>query len=117
MSYMVRHMYLPALIDYSGDIAQGASAKADLGIRGRAERDLIERLTVGIDEIYALVAVLEEKNAAARQIEDVRVQDETYRDEVVPAMDALRAAVDAMEPLCSNDYWPVPGYNKLLFYS
>ena len=38
--------------------------------------------------------------------------------DVVPAMEALRAAVDAMELLCSsNDYWPVPGYNKLLFYS
>ena len=31
-------------------------------------------------------------------------------------MDALRADVDAMEKVCGHDYWPVPSYNKILFY-
>jgi glutamine synthetase len=31
-------------------------------------------------------------------------------------MDELRAEVDAMEPLCSEDWWPVPSYNQMLFY-
>ena len=31
-------------------------------------------------------------------------------------MDALRAAVDEMEKVCGHDYWPVPSYNKILFY-
>ena len=31
-------------------------------------------------------------------------------------IEALRAEVDAMERLCGEDYWPVPGYNQMLFY-
>ena len=31
-------------------------------------------------------------------------------------METLRAAVDDMERLCSHDFWPVPSYNKMLFY-
>ena len=41
MSYMTRHMYLPALIDYSGDIATGVATKAELGLKAKAERKLI----------------------------------------------------------------------------
>ena len=25
-------------------------------------------------------------------------------------------AVDAMERVCGRDWWPVPSYNKMLFY-
>ncbi len=31
-------------------------------------------------------------------------------------MDRLRAAVDAMETICSKEYWPLPTYNDILFY-
>ena len=66
--------------------------------------------------MWELAGVLEEKNAAARGIEDPAALDEAYRDEVLPAMDELRAAVDAMEVICSKECWPVPSYNDMLFY-
>ena len=116
MSYMTRHMYLPALIDYSGDIATGVATKAELGLKAKAERKLIERLTDGIDKISDAVDDLEEKNAAAQKIEDPQEQSDAYADSVLPAMETLRAAVDDMERLCSHDFWPVPSYNKMLFY-
>ena len=31
-------------------------------------------------------------------------------------MEAVRAKVDEMELLCGEDYWPVPSYNRMLFY-
>ena len=116
MSYMTRHMYLPALIDYSGDIATGVATKAELGLKAKAERKLIERLTDGIDKISDAVDDLEEKNAAAQKVEDPQEQSDTYADSVLPAMETLRAVVDDMERLCSHDFWPVPSYNKMLFY-
>ncbi len=116
MSYMTRHMYLPALIDYSGDIATGVATKAELGLKAKAERKLIERLTDGIDKISDAVDDLEEKNTAAQKIEDPQEQSDAYADSVLPAMETLRAAVDDMERLCSHDFWPVPSYNKMLFY-
>lgn len=116
MVYMTKHMYLPALFDYSGDIATTVATKAELGIAAKAEKALVQTLTDGIDKITELVADLEKKNAAAQALEDCTEQDDAYRDSVIPAMDALRADVDAMEKVCGHDYWPVPSYNKILFY-
>ena len=116
MVYMTKHMYLPALFDYSGDIATTVATKAELGIAAKAEKSLVQTLTEGIDRITELVADLEDKNAAVQAIECPTKQDEGYRDSVIPAMEALRGAVDEMEKVCGHDYWPVPSYNKILFY-
>ena len=116
MVYMTTHMYLPALFDYSGDIATTVATKAELGVAAKAEKKLVESLTASIDKITELVETLEEKNAAAQALEDCTAQDNEYRDSVIPAMEALRAAVDEMEKVCGHDYWPVPSYNKILFY-
>ena len=116
MVYMTKHMYLPALFDYSGDIATTVATKAELGIAAKAEKSLVQTLTEGIDQITELVADLEDKNAAVQAIECPTKQDEGYRDSVIPAMEALRGAVDEMEKVCGHDYWPVPSYNKILFY-
>ena len=116
MAYMARHMYLPALMSYSGDLANSVAVKAELGIASRAEKDIINRLTTGIDTIYDLTSQLEQLAAHANGKSNPSEQDALCRDEVIPAMAALRAQVDAMERLCGEDYWPVPSYNQMLFY-
>ena len=116
MVYMTKHMYLPALFDYSGDIATTVATKAELGIAAKAEKALVQTLTDAIDKITDLVADLEQKNEAAQSLDDPTEQDNAYRDSVIPAMDALRVSVDEMEKVCGHDYWPVPSYNKILFY-
>ena len=116
MVYLTKHMYLPALFDYSGDIATTVATKAELGIAAKAEKALVQTLTDAIDKITDLVADLEQKNAAAQSLDDPTEQDNAYRDSVIPAMDALRVSVDEMEKVCGHDYWPVPSYNKILFY-
>ena len=108
------NMYL--LFDYSGDIATTVATKAELGIAAKAEKALVQTLTDAIDKITDLVADLEQKNAAAQSLDDPTEQDNAYRDSVIPAMDALRVSVDEMEKVCGHDYWPVPSYNKILFY-
>lgn len=116
MVYMARHMYIPAIADYSNDLASGILTKAELGIESRAEKQIVAALTAGLDEIYAACADLEEKNSQATAIEDPQAECDSYRDVVIPAMDALRAAVDGMEKIVSDDYWPVPSYNTMLFW-
>ena len=116
MVYMTKHMYLPALFDYSGDIATTVATKAELGIAAKAEKALVQTLTDAIDKITDLVADLEQKNAATQSLDDPTEQDNAYRDSVIPAMDALRVSVDEMEKVCGHDYWPVPSYNRILFY-
>ena len=116
MVYMARSLYLPALFDYSGDIATSVATKAELGIEATAEKELVKTLTNGINAIYEATADLESNNADARAIEDPQAQCDAYRDAVIPSMEHLRASVDAMEKICGADYWPVPSSNSLLFW-
>ena len=116
MSYMVRHLYLPALIDYSGNLATSIATKREIGVVGRAELALAQQITDGIDKICENVSRLESKNAEARRVKDCGEQDRLYHDEVIPVMDALREVVDGMERICGRDFWPVPSYNKMLFW-
>ena len=116
MVYMARSLYLPALFDYSGDIATSVATKAELGIEATAEKELVKTLTNGINAISEAVVDLESNNRDAHGIEDPQAQCDAYRDSVIPSMEHLRASVDAMEKICGADYWPVPSYNSLLFW-
>ena len=42
---------------------------------------------------------------------------ELERKKLQARMDALRAAVDAMEIIVEREAWPVPTYNEILFYA
>ena len=62
-------------------------------------------------------------NSALRKIARVRLSngDESakavaFHDDVLPKMDALRAAADDAETICGEDYWPLPSYSKMLYY-
>ena len=116
MAYMTRHLFLPALFNYSGDIATTVATKAEIGIEAAAEKELVRTLTDGINTIMGAVNDLESNNAEAQDKTDPQEQDDFYRDVVIPSMDHLRTTVDAMEKVCGRDYWPVPSYNKMLFY-
>ena len=37
------------------------------------------------------------------------------RDNVLPAMEAVRKSADRLERICSYDAWPLPGYREMLF--
>ena len=113
---MVNRLYIPAISTYSADIATSVATKAELGIEATAEKSLVQTLTDGLNTIYGAVADLKDKNADAQSLEDPQEQCNAYRDSVIAAMDALRAAVDEMEEVCGSDYWPVPSYNSMLFW-
>ena len=37
------------------------------------------------------------------------------RDGLLPAMDAVRSAADALEGVVADDLWPLPTYQEMLF--
>ena len=51
----------------------------------------------------------------AKAIKDCSVAICDYRDKVIPAMNELREACDALEVIVGKDYWPFPTYSDLLF--
>ena len=47
---------------------------------------------------------------------DVLAQARSFHDDVLTAMDELREICDEMEDIVSTEAWPLPTYNKMLFY-
>jgi glutamine synthetase len=115
---LARRQYLPAIIEFSTTIANAIEAKEDAGVPAtRAEKDLLTKLNTCIDAIYAGAEVLEQEIKAATEITDSLANARAYCTKVLPAMETVRAAVDEAELLVGDDYWPVPTYNEILFYT
>ena len=118
MEVMARRTYLPVISAYATKIAKGittvTAAMPDAPMSH--ERRELKTLTEGVNAIYDGLDALRDAHVAAEAIADSQEQANAYAHKVRPAMDALRAAVDVMEPIVASDYWPVPTYDDMLFY-
>ena len=118
MEVMARRTYLPVISAYATKIAKGITTVTAVmpdAPMSHEHREL-KTLTEGVNAIYDGLDALRDAHVAAEAIADSQEQANAYAHKVRPAMDALRAAVDAMEPIVASDYWPVPTYDDMLFY-
>ena len=83
---------------------------------GSFEASLAAELTRLQARTYKALRKLEEVTAKAHALSNITEKGAACRDEVLPAMAALRKEADAMERLTAEKYWPYPTYTKLLFY-
>jgi glutamine synthetase len=111
---MARTMFLPAANRYLSELAStirglGGQDVSTGGV-SRTARALAERIDELIDAIDGLV----QQNAELGGHE-VHSKAEHMRAHVIPAMAAVRKAVDKLEKLVPDDLWPVPTYRDMLF--
>ena len=119
MIRMARRTYLPAITDYMADLASNiTTVKAAVSGADMTETEkILEVIVSGADKAAKATRELIKIHNAAEAIEDPQEQANAYANEVIPAMDALRAEIDALECVVERDYWPVPTYNDILFYA
>ena len=119
MIRMVRRTYLPAITDYMADLASNiTTVKAAISGADMTETEsVLEVIVAGVDTAAKATRELIKVHNAAEAIEAPQEQANAYANEVIPAMDALRAEIDALECVVERDYWPVPTYNDILFYA
>lgn len=119
MIRMARRTYLPAISDYMANLASNiVTVKSAISGADMDEHEaLLKTLLKGVNATGKCVRELIAQHDAAETIEDLQEQANAYAEKVIPAMEALRAEVDALECIVERDYWPVPTYNDILFYS
>ena len=113
---MANKQILPAVNAYAADVASNLAIKQDMGVACKAETKLLKKLSGGADVISDDIDELVEAHDAMIATADVQARGEACRDNVLPAMEKLREDADAMESICSKEYWPLPSYNDILFY-
>ena len=116
MIEMTLRDFIPAVSRYVSDLSDAVAKKRAVidRIDTTAECELIDKLSTLINKTYSACRELESAESMAKKkaAEDASYY---YVKTVIPRMDALRAAVDAMEALTARDYWPVPTYGDMLF--
>ncbi len=114
---MVRKNYLPAIEGYLYNLAKTTSLMKSVSsnVKCNYEISTMERLSELTDTILERVQKLEEVLQTLKEYDSIVKTSEAVRDELIPAMEALRKAVDEAEMLSSEKCWPFPSYGKLLF--
>ena len=114
---MSRRDILPAVECYAAQVASAAAAKKSLTpeLPCLYETELVRRLSGLTDRIAEQTGALERLMAELQAGSGFAAVSCRIRDEVLPAMGALRAAVDEAETLTASDCWPYPTYGDLLF--
>ncbi len=118
---MTKKDILPAVSRFENALADAYLAKKSVlasgcaGIRADYEADLLKRLSALADSIADNANTLDAALKSAKVSKDAATASAAMRDEVIPAMEALRAAVDEAETLTASDFWPFPTYGDILF--
>ena len=118
MLEMARKQLLPAVNSYMSEVANTAASKLAVSedISVRSETKTLTRLSNDADAMSDAIDSLQDAVDATKALSTESEKAVAFHDNVLPAMDALRAAADDAETVCGEDYWPLPSYSKMLYY-
>ena len=118
MLEMARKQLLPAVNAYMSEVANTAASKLAVSesLSVRSETKALTRLSADADAMSDAVDELQAAVDAAKALSDESTKAVAFHDDVLPKMEALRAAADDAETICGEDYWPLPSYSKMLYY-
>ena len=118
MLEMARKQLRPAVNSYMSEVANTAASKLAVSeaISVRSETKTLQKLSADADAMSDAIDTLQAAVDAAKALPTETEKAVAFHSDVIPAMDALRAAADDAETICGEDYWPLPSYSKMLYY-
>ena len=113
-AHIARCMILPAATSYLGRLAEAREGAEKAGASTRGLDSNIARVAGLID---ALTDALDELDAQNEELGGDEMSSKVVhmRDNVIPAMNAVRDVADRMESVIPDDLWPLPTYRDMLF--
>ena len=112
---MIRKQILPAVFDYTRDLAQGIALKQAAGVPCKSETELLNRLSTTADRLYETCEALNTHVQSLPTEQDLRRADYCH-DVLLRDMAYARKDADTLEALVGKSRWPYPTYSDLLFY-
>ena len=112
---MIHKDIIPAVAACKREFAETALVSKQLGIGFEVEQNMASELGDRLAELSAEQKRLAETLKKAEAVPGWEEKSYFIRDELIPAMDKTRAAVDSLEVIVGRKYWPYPTYSELLF--
>lgn len=102
----------PAAARYQGELAKTAANLKAAGVE--ADVTVLSEVTSLTKSLLASISKLE--CAHAQEVSGgLHAEAKHYRNAVIPAINDVRAAADALEGIIADDLWPLPTYQEMLF--
>jgi glutamine synthetase len=112
---MAKRQIMPSCIDYSSRLGNAVASVSGAGVDPEVQVSLLKRVNGLITDLQNGIENLEVAKAKANAIAKAEKKAESCRDDVIPAMNAVRAAADELETIVDADLWPLPTYAEMLF--
>ena len=107
---------IPPSIEYLSILATNVKTLKEAGLEvGDAQRHLINRISVHIDELKNGVDEMTEARKRANKMTNTEEMAIAYNKEVKDKFDDIRYHADKLERLVSDSVWRLPKYRELLF--
>ena len=107
---------IPAVIKYTTVLAQSINEVKAVGdIDTSVQLGLLKETSKFLKETNAAMKILGDCVAEYPFHEEGPDRAHFCRNQIVPAMEALRAPVDALEMIVDKEMWPMPSYGDLIF--
>jgi glutamine synthetase len=118
MTKMSKQRILPAVTTYANELADTANAKKALFGKDADityEADIVARISALTTALWKDTIALEAALSATEEIGDITEKAFSFKNSVIPAMDDVRSAADALELITAKKHWPFPTYGDMLF--
>ncbi|AJW40750.1 glutamine synthetase type III [Rhodococcus sp. 15-725-2-2b] len=104
---------LPAAVRYQTELAQNVSALKGAGVDD-VDMTALQAVSAPLSELRAALTTL--KTALEADPGGEALAEATHaKDELLPAMAAVRSAADTLEAMVADDLWPLPTYQEMLY--
>jgi glutamine synthetase len=102
----------PAAVNYQYQLASTALALKQLG--REPNTSMLDEVSELIQDLQDSIRVLEK--ALGNHAEGSTLEHAVYaRDHIIPSMVNVRSAADKLEGVVSDEFWPLPTYQEMLF--
>lgn len=108
---------LPAAVAYQNVLLENIRGLKEVGLEETAyaaQLSLVTEISKHINTLKTQTKTMRDERVKAKSL-SVRKRAYAYCDVVKPIMEKLRNAADELEPLVSDDLWPLLKYRELLF--
>ena len=117
LAELVDSFVMPAVLRYQTELAENIAALKSIGLEDAAgyQKDVLTRIVKNVATVRNGLQKLHAALEQAHHADALREEAGVLCNAVKPQMDVVREAVDDLESIVDDQYWPLVKYRELLF--
>lgn len=115
MTSMASKQIIPAVMEYAGTLAEAVNSMRNAGVEPVVPMQMLKQINEDLTCMQEALENMKNHRKTGIAITNQKERAFYFKDNVVPAMNELRAPADRLEKVVDREYWPFPTYADLMF--